>query len=112
MSFLVMAKTVLKSLFRAPATVRYPFAPRTIRPGARGSVVITVADCIFCGMCQRKCPTAALAADRKEKTWQINRMRCITCGYCVEVCPKKCLAMSGQYSPPARTQEKETYRHA
>jgi len=107
-----MAKTVIKSLFKKPATVKYPFGPKILPKGARGSISIDIAKCIFCGMCQRKCPTAALIVNKEEKTWNIARLRCITCGYCVEICPKKCLQMNNQYTEPMLTRREDLYKNA
>ncbi len=112
MSFFVMAKTVLKSLLKKPATIRYPFAPRVYDARTRGSIMIKVSDCIFCGACSRKCPTQALAVSRDKKTWEIDRLRCITCGYCVELCPKKCLRMENTYTAPSRDRHKEIFTNA
>ncbi len=112
MSFLVMTRTVLKSLLRKPATVRYPFVPKTYFANTRGGITIEIDKCIYCGMCQRKCPTGALAVLREQKTWEIDRMKCISCGYCVEVCPKKCLAMGNKYTAPATSKSKEQFRNA
>jgi ech hydrogenase subunit F len=112
MAFFVMTKTVLKSLFRKPVTVKYPFGPATHKEKTRGHIEIDIKACIFCGMCQRKCPTGALAVRREQKEWEIDRMRCISCNACVEICPKKCLCMRNTYSPPATQKQKETFRHA
>jgi formate hydrogenlyase subunit 6/NADH:ubiquinone oxidoreductase subunit I len=113
MSFLVMAKTVIKSLLRRPYTVRYPFGPRVYHGNiSRGSIKIDIQQCIFCGTCQRKCPVAALTVSQEEKKWSIERLRCIACGYCVESCPKKCLLMENQYSPPLPEHREEVFQNA
>lgn len=112
MPFFTMTKTVLKSLFKKPATRRYPFAPRTYPARSRGSIAIDISACIFCGMCSRKCPTAALTVDAKQKSWEIDRLRCITCGYCVDVCPEKCLRMHSAYTPATKDREKERFSRA
>ena len=112
MQFFIMAKTVLKSLFRKPFTIKYPFGPKVLSEASRGSIIIDISKCIFCGICQRKCPTGAIVVSKEEKTWTIARLRCITCGYCVEVCPKKCLSMSNQYTEPMLTRHEETHKNA
>ena len=96
-----MAKTVLKSLFKKPATQMYPAVPREWTERTRGHVGIIEENCILCGICARKCPTNAIVVDRKGKTWTINRMSCIQCESCVEACPKKRLAMAPTYTPPS-----------
>jgi formate hydrogenlyase subunit 6/NADH:ubiquinone oxidoreductase subunit I len=113
MPFLVMARTVIKSILRRPYTVKYPFGPRVYHGSiTRGSVAIDIKQCIFCGTCEKKCPTGALAVSREEKRWTIDRLRCVTCGYCVESCPKKCLGMQNQYSQPLLERKKESFENA
>lgn len=109
MSFFSMKKTVIGSLFKKPATARYPFAPRDYHKNTRGKISIDISQCIFCGMCQRKCPTAAILVTKSDKHWEIDRLRCIACGYCVEVCPKKCLKMENKYSLPLVKRGKDKY---
>ncbi len=86
-----MACTVLKSLFSKPATVAYPAKPIPYPAATRGQIDNQINVCIFCGLCQRKCPTHAITVDRTARTWQINHLQCIQCSSCVEACPKKCL---------------------
>jgi formate hydrogenlyase subunit 6/NADH:ubiquinone oxidoreductase subunit I len=112
MRFFTITKTLLKSLFFGPATEKYPFAKKTYCDRSRGSIAIDIQSCIFCGLCQRKCPTDAIVVSKEEKTWTIDRLRCITCGACVEVCPKKCLAMETQYTEPSRGRKEDCYRYA
>jgi len=113
MSFFGMTKTIIKNLLRRPYTVKYPFGPRrAYYANTRGSVRIRIKECIFCGLCQKKCPTGAISVSRDEKTWKIDRMRCITCGYCVEVCPKKCLGMENDYTPPSPEKKEDIYGNA
>ena len=112
MKLFVMAKKVLKSLCLKPATFRYPFVPKTYYKNTRGSIAIDINKCIYCGMCQRKCPAQAIVAAKAEKQWQIDRLRCVSCGYCVEVCPVKCLSMNNNYSSSALKREEEIFRRA
>lgn len=93
---LPMLRSVLGNLLRKPATIPYPAGPKTERPRARGHIVNHVGQCIFCGMCMRKCPTRAITVLRPEREWTIRRFECVICGCCVEVCPKKCLEMSNK----------------
>jgi len=113
MKFFVMAKTVIKSLLRKPATRKYPFGPmREFFENSRGSVAINIGDCIFCGMCQRKCPTKAITVTKENRQWKIDRMKCIACGCCVENCPKKCLIMEPQYTAPSTEKKEDVYQDA
>jgi len=93
-------KTVLRNLFRKPATRDYPAVPRIYPVRTRGSIGIDIDTCIFCGLCSKKCPTSAIEVDRSAATWSIRRFGCIQCGACVEVCPKKCLVMQNAYTDP------------
>ncbi|HAN44417.1 MAG TPA: 4Fe-4S ferredoxin [Ruminococcaceae bacterium] len=101
MVLMAFTKTVLKNLFSKPATTQYPAKPCEYTPRTRGKIEIEIEKCIFCGMCQRKCPTGAIGVERAQKKWQIERFSCIQCGACVEVCPKKCLEMNNFYTSPA-----------
>jgi len=110
MPFFRMTKTILKSLFRKPSTVKYPFGgPRVYHANTRGKVLIEVQNCIFCGICQRKCPTTAITVAKADKKWTINRLRCISCGACVDVCPKKCLKLDTQYTPVQTDKLEESF---
>ena len=95
-----IAKTVLKSLFKKPATLMYPVVDRKYSSNTRGALYIEIDKCIFCGICQRKCPAVALEVNRTEKTWTVDRKRCISCSSCVESCPKKCLHLHNKYTEP------------
>lgn len=109
MKIFVMAAKVLKSLFLPPATLGYPFVPRVYYKNTRGKIAIDIAKCIYCGACQRKCPSQALTVNKLEKKWAINRLRCVSCGYCVEVCPKKCLIMENNYSASTFKKDEEVF---
>lgn len=108
-----MTKTVIKTILRGPSTRRYPFGPRReFYKNTRGSISNDIKKCIFCGLCQVKCPTKALSVEKEQKIWSIDRLRCITCGYCAEVCPKQCLKMENSYSQPLTARKKEVYQSA
>ena len=110
MAFFSMTKTVLKSLFRPPATVKYPFAPREFAARSRGKITISIEPCIFCGLCQRKCPSDAITVNKAERTWTIDRLKCIMCGACVEACPKDCLTQENRYSEPLTDRTKSKFQ--
>lgn len=112
MSIAQMAKTVVKNLVSNPATQMYPYKKRAFYQNTRGSISIQIQDCIFCGLCQRKCPTGALEVLKPNKEWVIQRSRCIMCNACVEVCPKDCLTMETFYSNAYTAAVKESYVQA
>lgn len=109
---LPMLRTVLGNLLKRPATVAFPAGPKNVCPQARGHVAIDIEQCIFCGMCARKCPTKAIVVDRPGKRWSVHRHECIVCGACVESCPKKCLAMAEQASGAAVQKTEDSFTHA
>lgn len=109
MALMEFAKTALKNLFSKPATKNYPAQPIEFPAGSRGHVSIDIDDCIFCGMCQRKCPSGAITVDRSAKSWSIERMGCVQCENCVLHCPKHCLHMEAGYTAPAVSKTVDTY---
>lgn len=111
MSFFSMTKTVFGNLLKKPVTHRYPFEPKTYFKNTRGSISIKIEQCIFCGICQRKCPSNAIVVSREEKKWTINRFRCVVCNSCVEQCPKKCLTMENNYTQPNTKKSEEVHQN-
>ena len=101
MQIFTITGMIMRSLFGKPATLMYPVVPREYPQGNRGHIEIAIEDCIFCGICQRKCPSDAITVDRAAKVWEIERLRCVACSSCSEACPKKCLVMKSGYSPAA-----------
>ena len=101
MTHLKIGKMVMRSLAGKPATLMYPVIPREWKERTRGRIEIEIDDCIFCGICSRKCPTDAITVVRDEKKWSIERMGCIQCSCCVEVCPKDCLVNVAGYTSPS-----------
>ncbi|MBF0479087.1 MAG: 4Fe-4S dicluster domain-containing protein [Candidatus Omnitrophica bacterium] len=109
MKFLLMVKSVVKNLVRGPVTERYPFVPKKFFKGTRGQVLIEIKKCIFCGLCQRKCPSQAIVVTKDKKNWEIDRLRCVSCAACVDVCPVKCLAMDTKYAPCSDKRYKDAF---
>jgi formate hydrogenlyase subunit 6/NADH:ubiquinone oxidoreductase subunit I len=99
---LPMVRRSLRNLFSRPATRRYPSEVRPRYAGARGTIEFDELSCVHCGLCARRCPTAALTVSREERTFTIEQLRCIACGVCVEVCNKQSLRMSVE-APRIRT---------
>ena len=101
MPYFIMASKTMKNLFTKPATRLYPIQKRRYHKACRGHITLNVETCIFCGICQKKCPADAITVARKEKTWKVERLKCITCGCCVDACPKDSISMDNIYSPVA-----------
>ncbi len=96
---LPMAGRSIKNLFSRPATRLYPVEVRPRFAGTRGHIEFDLDTCVFCNLCVRRCPAAALSCSREEKWFAIEQLRCIACGVCVEVCNKNSLAMSVDIRP-------------
>lgn len=112
MAILNMSKTLFKSLFHGPYTTLYPLKKKEKFERTRGKIEIDMPQCIYCSMCQRRCPTGAIQVDKASASWGIDRLKCIQCGYCCEVCPKKCLSMDSQYSTPSYGESKDHFTNA
>lgn len=98
----------LKSLFTKRPTRRYPFETREAYPNARGQIdMIDIRKCIFCGMCERKCPADSIVVDKNDSRWSYWPYKCIACGACVAVCPTKDIEML-QERPPITTDNMTT----
>lgn len=87
---LPMALTALRNLFSSPAT---RVDARTPDPQARGQLSFDVASCVFCGVCQRRCPSEAIEVSRSERRLAIEHLRCVLCGVCVDACTKHSLSL-------------------
>lgn len=104
-----MVKNIFKNIGSKPATRMYPYEKREPFEKARGQIGINIDNCIFCGICSRKCPADAINISRNEKSWEIDPFKCVICGVCAEVCPKKCIYTDGQFRAPAYSKEKLKY---
>lgn len=98
-----LGKMTLRSLFSKPETVMYPAQTRFQPEGLKGKVLNDIDTCILCGICEKRCPTAAISVAKKEGKWSIDRFRCVQCGTCVRECPKTCLTMDPDYPLPSST---------
>lgn len=112
MAILNLAKMVLRSMVNKPATLMYPVVQREYTENTRGHIDIDVENCVFCGICNKKCPTNAIEVNRNDKKWAIERLQCIQCNCCVEVCPKKCLKMENTYTTPSTGKVRDEFQDA
>ncbi|MDI6871759.1 MAG: 4Fe-4S dicluster domain-containing protein [Bacillota bacterium] len=95
-----MLRVLSANLGRGPATRRYPAEKRAIFPSSRGRIESVIENCIFCGVCQKRCPADCIVVNKAERTWNLDPYQCIVCGVCVEVCPTKAIAMRTEYRKP------------
>ncbi|MEN8075663.1 4Fe-4S dicluster domain-containing protein [Clostridioides difficile] len=109
MGVMELAKTVIKNLLSPSITKNYPKEEKENYELTRGHIEINIENCVFCGLCSRKCPTGAITVSRNEKSWQIDRLECIQCGYCIDNCPKKTLIMKNDYIKPSEVEEIDSY---
>ena len=103
-----LGKMTFGSLFKKPETVCYPAEKKEAPAGLKGHIVNDVSVCIVCGICQRRCPCAAITVDKPDRTWTIDKFRCVQCGTCVLECPKHCLHMEPGWPAPAKKMYTET----
>jgi ech hydrogenase subunit F len=92
---LPMVGRTLRNLVARPATRRYPVEVREPFIGARGTLEFDLASCVFCGLCARRCPAAAITCVREERLFAIEQLSCIACGVCVDACNKDSLRLAG-----------------
>jgi formate hydrogenlyase subunit 6/NADH:ubiquinone oxidoreductase subunit I len=89
-----MMKQVLESLFKKPATSKYPFVKKAMPKNFRGKLLFHPEKCIGCKMCMRDCPSGAITirpvGDKKFEA-VIDLDKCIYCAQCVDTCPKQAL---------------------
>ncbi len=93
-------RPIFRNLFKKPVTRLYPVTPRETFDNARGHIEGINENCVFCGICAKKCPADAIVVDRKAKTWTIDPFKCVICNVCVETCPKNCITMSESHKTP------------
>lgn len=104
---LEMLRPILKNLFHRPATRMYPAVQRETFAAVRGQITGIDADlCIYCGICERKCPALAIRVDKAAKSWTLDPYKCIICNVCVEVCPKACINSTTAYRSPSAEKER------
>lgn len=95
-----MIRTVFKNFVSPGATRHYPVETRPAFENTRGELENNVSGCTLCGVCAKKCPSACITVNRKEKTWQLDPFSCVYCGICVDACPRQCLSHTTDHKKP------------
>ncbi len=81
-----LVEEALRTLFRKPFTQRYPKERPSVPPGLRGKLEHSREKCVYCGLCDRYCPSDAIEVDVKNKVWTHDLGKCLFCGQCEDVC--------------------------
>jgi formate hydrogenlyase subunit 6/NADH:ubiquinone oxidoreductase subunit I len=88
-----MYRRVLSSVFKKPATGKYPFVKCIPAEGFRGKQVFDITLCVSCGLCSRDCPAKAIemvdVEGKKRPLFYLDR--CIFCYQCAESCPRNAI---------------------
>jgi len=95
-----MIKQVLQSIFKKPATTRYPFVKEVMPKSFRGKLKFYPEKCIGCKLCMKDCPSNAIAIIKTPEgkfECEIDLAKCIYCAQCVDSCPKKALEATNEF---------------
>jgi len=91
-----MVKEVFSTLFRKPATSKYPFVKCEVPEGFRGRQVFDITLCVSCGLCSRDCPAKAIemveVEGKRRPLFHLDQ--CIFCYQCAESCPRNAIKSS------------------
>jgi formate hydrogenlyase subunit 6/NADH:ubiquinone oxidoreductase subunit I len=101
MKFGTMFGDIFSSLFKKPATEKYPFVKKAAPERLHGRMEWDASKCIGCNMCVRDCPANALdliVIDKSKKRFvmKYNTNRCIYCAQCVSSCRFGALKLSNE----------------
>jgi formate hydrogenlyase subunit 6/NADH:ubiquinone oxidoreductase subunit I len=94
-----MWKDITESLFKRPATERYPFEKTAAPQRLRGMLIWDAETCSGCTLCQKDCPAEAIEVevlDRKARLFNFTYYadRCTFCAQCVHSCNKNSIELS------------------
>jgi len=95
-----IARLLIQSLFKKPATINYPAIRSGMPKGFRGKLKFYPEKCIGCKLCMRDCPSGAIEIRKlNEKAFEavIDLGKCIYCAQCVDSCLKKALEVTPEY---------------
>lgn len=104
-----MIKQVLQSLFKKPATSRYPFKKSPMPENYRGKIIFHSELCVGCQMCVKDCPSNAIKIKKvgdKKFVAEFDLAKCIYCAQCVNSCARKALESTKEFELASLDREK------
>ncbi len=92
---------IIRSLFKRPATEKYPFVKFPAPKQFRGKLIWDPEKCTGCQLCVKDCPANAIeliVLDRAAKkfVFRYHIDACIYCGQCEKNCRSQCLELSSE----------------
>jgi formate hydrogenlyase subunit 6/NADH:ubiquinone oxidoreductase subunit I len=95
-----MILSVLGSLFKKPATIRYPYEKFRMPDHFRGQPIFASEKCTGCRLCIRDCPSQAITITKvgdKKFEASIDLGKCVYCAQCEETCPRKVIDITTEF---------------
>jgi len=95
-----MAGQVLSSVFKKPATTRYPYVRDDVPTNLKAKIKFNPEKCIGCKLCIRDCPSNAInIIDMGDKKYEAEFAldKCIYCSQCVLSCLKGALETTNEF---------------
>lgn len=95
-----MLPEAMRSLFKKPATVSYPYAKAEKPEHFRGKLLFDPTKCIGCKMCMRDCPAGAIEIEKvgdKQFRAVVRLDKCIYCAQCVDSCSRNALSSTREF---------------